>query len=355
MENDLRVLFIKQAHDNVGPKTSYGYTKDISAKDLLSHFNGKTSLFETLLYYKCDFAIIPTKVGSPWLNTMVSIPQYKEFLESKTTNVVDPTQIDFDNYDVVITHDPILHPYIKELKEKYKSTVFCFIMVEHSSWQMHQFGFEYDLWLDHTLNSTNDIVRLPQAINYFFPRVPDVVSDMFNYPKNSVFVDYRSYGHFIGGGNNVALTTQQISEFNNSLDIELPIEPISETSLKPYMFVTNSDDSIAFYQKMSRAKYFVTIANRVGQASFDAASMGCLVIGNSKSQMHKLLCHSDCLMSGEFTYEDVTKLIKKIESDTEYYQTLLMYQNEQLNKWAVNHPMNVLKSAVKLKKNELQK
>jgi len=350
MENDLRVLFIKQVHDNVGPKTSYGYTKDISAKDLLSHFNGKTSLFETLLYYKCNFIIIPTKVGSPWLNTLLQLPQYKEFIESTTKNVLNPTDVNFGDYDVVITHDPILGPWIDKLKKKFKNTVFAYIMVEHTSWQMHAEGFKYDLWLDHTLNATNNIVRLPQAVNYFFPRVPDVVSGMFNYPKNSIFIDYRSYGHFIGDSNNVMLTTQQILEFNNSLDIKLPIELISETSLKPYMFVTNSDDSIAFYQKMSRAKYFVTIANRVGQAAFDAASMGCLVIGNSKSKLHNLICHKDCLMSGDFTQSDVIKLIDKIESNGDYYNKLITHQNEMLQKWAIDYPMDMLKSAVKLKR-----
>jgi len=356
MENDLKVLFLKQAHDNLGPKNSYGYDEDISALELLNHFNGKTSLFESLLYYKCDFVIIPTKVVSPWLHTLLQLPNYQKHLEENTTSVIEPTHINFDNYDVVITHDPILHPYINDLKDKYKNTVFSYISVEHSSWQVHQYGFEYDLWLDHTLNSVWNISRLPQAINYVFPRVPDMVQSMFEGERESIFIDYRSYGYFISNGNNnVAITPNQIDEFNKNLkfdNIEIPIELISETSLKPYMFVTDANDSIEFYKKMNRAKYFVTIANRVGQSAFDASSMGCLVIGNSKSKIHNLICHPDCLMNDEFTYNDVLKLIEKIELDSDYYDMLLLNQNKNLQKYGVDYDMDIFRKSVKLKRSK---
>lgn len=353
MENNLKVLFVKQAYDNLGPKSSYGWSDDISAEGLLKHFCGKTSLFETLLYYKSDFLIVPTPFGSPWLNTLLQLPQYKEFIESTTKNVLNPTDVNFGDYDVVITHDPILGPWMDELKKKFKNTVFAYIMVEHTSWQMHGEGFKYDLWLDHTMGSTNDMVRIPQAINYMFPRVPEVVQSMFKEDSPSIFIDYRSYGHFISKGkSNVALTGSDITNFNrlNFTKLKLPLETISETSLKPYMFVTNSADSIDYYKKLNRAKYYVTIANRVGQAAFDAASMGCLVIGNSKSKLHNLICHKDCLMSGDFTQSDVIKLIDKIESDGNYYNKLITHQNEMLQKWAIDYPMDMLKSAVKLKR-----
>ena len=189
-------------------------------------------------------------------------------------------------------------------------------------------GFEYDLWLDHTLNSVWDVSRLPQSVNYIFPRTPELVQSMFKAEKESIFIDYRSYGYFKSkDSRNVALTFDYINEFNKNLkfdNLEIPIEIISETSLKPYMFTTNSDDSEVYYQKLSRAKYFVTIANRVGQAACDSASMGCLVIGNNKSKLHNLICHPDCLMGGDFKIKDVIDLITKIESDSDYYDMLIV-------------------------------
>ena len=153
MNNDLKVLYIKQAYDSTGPFQSYGWDDDITPLDMLNEFYGKTYQFETLLYYKCDFIIIPSSVVSPWLRTKLSIDGYKEHIEQNVKVVIDPKQIDYSKYDVVITHDPILHPHIIELKNQYKNTLFTYIIAEHTSWQMHQHGFEYDLWLDHTLNS----------------------------------------------------------------------------------------------------------------------------------------------------------------------------------------------------------
>ncbi len=116
------------------------------------------------------------------------------------------------------------------------------------------------------------------------------------------------------------------------------------------MFVTDANDSIEFYKKMNRAKYFVTIANRVGQSAFDAASMGCLVIGNSQSKIHKLICHPDCLMGGDFTYKDVLQLIEKIELDSDYYDMLLLNQSKNLQKYGVDYDMAMFKNAVELKR-----
>ena len=118
------------------------------------------------------------------------------------------------------------------------------------------------------------------------------------------------------------------------------------------MFTTNSDDSEAYYQKLSRAKYFVTIANRVGQAACDSASMGCLVIGNNKSKLHNLICHPDCLMGGDFKIKDVIDLITKIESDSDYYDMLMLNQNKNLQKYGVGYDMDMFKKAVKLKRSK---
>jgi len=351
MENIPKIAFLKQAYDNVGPKYPYGYTEEITPLDLLKNFNGKTSLFETLLYYKADFIIIPTSVIAPWLNTMLGLPNYKSFIEANTKNIYEVLSIDFSAYDIVITHDPILHPFTTELQKRFPKTLFCFNLVEHSSWQMHNYGFEYDIFLDHTLNSSWDVCRVPQALNYVFPRTPDKIQSMFNEIKNSIFIDYRSYGHFLSQGkNDVAITKKEIANLNTNFNTDLPIEEISEVSLRPYMLTFDSSDSIEFYKKLSRAKYFVTIANRVGQAAFDAASAGCLVIGNKASALHSLLCHPDCLMEGNFSYKDVIKLVTKVDKDSNYFNLLLDYQNSKLQEYAVKRPINDLSKALELKR-----
>ena len=90
---------------------------------------------------------------------------------------------------------------------------------------------------------------------------------MFKDDSPSIFIDYRSYGYFISKGKSNVTYGSDITDFNrlNFTKLKLPLETISETSLKPYMFVTNSADSIDYYKKLNRKKYYVTMANRVGQ------------------------------------------------------------------------------------------
>ena len=166
--------------------------------------------------------------------------------------------------------DLILGPWMDELKKKFKNTFClyngrtykvgkCMVRVSNTS-----------LWLDHTMGSTNDIVRIPQQLIICFREF----LKLYNQCLKMILHQYSLITEVMGtlyqkGKSNVALTGSDITDFNrlNFTKLKLPLETISETSLKPYMFVTNSEDSIDYYKKLNRAKYYVTIANRVGQAA----------------------------------------------------------------------------------------
>ena len=350
MENSLRTLFVKQHLDLLGPRTSFKFETEIEL-ELLKAFQGKVSLYELLLFFKSDVLVTPTRIAAPWLKTLMDRPGYIQEMESTTTNIVDITQVDLSEYDLVISHDPII-PEVEKLKERFPSTVFAYILAEHSSWQMHEFGINYDLFLDHTLNSVQDVIRLPQSINFIFPRVPSKLKKMFSSKRETIFIDYRSVGHFMSGGNNnVGLDYNTAQEYLNKLSFILPLEPLSKTSLQPYMFNTlKENDSIQYYSKLGRSKYFVTIANRVGQAAFDAASAGALVIGTDKSDLHSKLCHDEALMKGEFSVEDVAHKIKQLESNPVIYQKALKHQENFISLYCIEHPKKIFEQACRLKK-----
>jgi len=349
LENKLKTLFLKQSLDLLGPRTSFSYESGIE-KDLLKLFKGKASLYELLVYFEADYAIIETQTTSPWLESLKSQPGYVDTMNSSTSNVIKHNEIDFSKYDLVITHDPILGPWIETYKKLYPRTLFAYILAEHSSWQMHELGFSYDLYLDHTLQSGNNVVRLPQALNMLFPRVPNTIRQMFGQQKASIFADYRSVGHFISGGNNnVALTPVEVEQFFNENKFSLPTIKLSETSLRPFMFGGSDDNGVNYYSKLAHSKYFVTIANRVGQAAFDAASAGSLVIGTSKSALHSKLCHPDALLSGTITVEDVDNKIKEFENSQSMYENALNYQENYLSLNCITKPINDLNKAWKIK------
>ena len=158
-------------------------------------------------------------------------------------------------------------------------------------------------------------------------------------------------GYFIGNGsNNFLLTEDKVNKFYDKLKLDVPVERISNVSMKPFMFdQVPNNDSIEYYSKLCRTKYFFTIANRVGQAAFDAASANCIVFGNSKSKLHKLLCHPFTLMEEEIKIEHIKNKIDTLENDPKLCMEVLDKQNEYLLKTCVEHPKNVFKKALELK------
>lgn len=355
----LRVLIVKQHLDATGPRQSFMWQEGIE-KDVLESFKGKTSTWETFCYFEADLLIVPTMINAPWLQTVMQIPGYVEEMQKTTTDVMDIRMFPLHEYDVVITHDPILFPFIKELKMKYPKVVFAYIMAEHSSWQMHTLGFEYDLYLDHTNSSVDDVVRLPQAVNFVYPRVPGVIAGLFGDTKKYTFLDYRSIGHLnTNGKNDVAITPEICDEYVNKLQDEMgdlinyripTVVGPSEASLKPYMFGSKSD-SVEYYQKLADSKYFITVANRIGQAAYDAASAGALVIGNADSQLHRLICHPDLLMQNDdITVQNLGHKIRTLELDAAMFGEYLDFQMSKLDKICVERPRRVFEEAIKLKR-----
>jgi hypothetical protein len=335
----------------MGPRTSYRWSDGIE-KSILSAITGKTSLWEMLCYFKADFLITPTKFVTPLVSTMMNKPGFVDNMKSTTTGVIDYNQVDLSEYDLIITHDPII-TNIKEVKKRYPNTIFAYIAIEHSVWQVHQYGTHYDLYLDHTLwSEVEDVVRLPQAINFLFPRIPDTLRKLFPFKKESIFFDYRSIGYFVGeGSNNYGLSNEEVEEFYGKLPSEYKLERVSELSLQSYMFdVSKQKDSVEFYSKLSKTKYFISIANRVGQAAFDAASAGALVIGTNQSDLHCKLCHQDALMKEEFKLDDVLLKIKQFEENPDRYEKALKHQENFISLYCIEHPKKIFEQACKLKK-----
>lgn len=349
MESTIKTLIVKQDLDPTGPRQSFQWQPGIDLA-VLDAFKGKTSSWETFAYFEADLLIIPTKLSSSWLNSLVRTQGYIETLQSTTSDVRDPLSFDFGRYDFVLTHDPILEPYLKELKVKYPKTVFAYLLAEHTSWQQHALGTDYDLFLDHTDNSSDEMVRLPQSMNFIYPRIPAKLTSLFKVKTESIFFDYRSVGALTKGGNNVGITMDEFKEFKSNLNIKLPVEDLSELSLKPFMFTLNAaSDAVEYYTKLTRSKYFVTIANRIGQAAYDAASAGALVIGNENSKLHSKLCHPKCLVKNNTTLEEVTNLINELENNLVLFKQALVYQTTNLNNICVNQPQQLIKQAIKLK------
>jgi len=353
LENTIKTLIVKQDLDPTGPRQSFAWQPEIDLA-VLNEFKGKTSSWETFAYFKADLLIIPTKTSSPWLNSLISNPEYVNSLSSTTSDVINPLDFNFGNYDFVLTHDPILSPYLPELKLRYPKVLFGYLLAEHTSWQLHFQADEYDLFLDHTENSVDEVIRLPQSINFIYPRIPKRLSQLIPVSKTSIFFDYRSVGKLLKGGDNVGITIEEFNKFKNNINLDLDIENLSELSLTPFMFTSNAQsDAIEYYTKLRRSKYFITVANRIGQAAFDAASSGAVVIGNKSSKLHNIICHKSCLMEGDFNLNDIINKIKYLESNPKIFSDIISHQQQVLQKTCVDQPYKLIQKAIKIKQNGL--
>lgn len=354
----IRVLFVKQQHDFNGPWASYRYEDGIE-NTILAAFKGKTSLYELLLFFKADVLLIPTKYGSPWLTPFLQNKQYTDYVSS-TTTAYDITQIDLSQYDVIISHDPILKDHIPYIKENYPHIVTTYILAEHTSWQMHQLGLEYDLFLDHTFNMVNEVTRLPQAVNFSFPRTPEILRQLFKTDlRNEVYYDYRSVNYFVAtellkddtlDRDGYAASQVEVDSFYNSVeDYGVSAIRVSTKTQTPFMLdLSNPQECSEYYQTLGKVKYFISIANRVGQAAVDAASMGCIVFGNYQSRIHRELCHPHTLMT-DFTHADIIRKLRELQNNTSLQQEALNHQNKQLYKHFVQQPIDTIKAAIRLK------
>jgi hypothetical protein len=355
----MRTLFIKQQHDFNGPWVSYKY-EDGLEKEILSTFQAKAYLYETLLYFKADVAILPTQINSPWLEKFLLNNSYADFVINNVPSV-GIHGLNLSEYDLILSHDPILYPYIDQIKKQYPNVLTAYILAEHTSWQMHQAGLDYDLYLDHTLELADNIVRLPQSVNFSFPRVPDVIRRLFNNTRDKIQYDYRSINYFVVNDilkNNKLdrdgyfATKEQVETFYNSFNLPLNLIKINDKTFIPYMLdFSTQGECVDYYNNLSQTKYFITIANRVGQASADAASAGCIVFGNKLSKTHSILCHPFTLMEDEFSNKDVLDKINQLESDTTLQTEILEYQDNQLKKYFIDRPKDILDKAIQIKKN----
>ena len=123
-----------------------------------------------------------------------------------------PENIPVEQYDVVITFDPIWD------RPADSPTLFAYFVVEHWD-RLYQEALRaprghYDLFLAHMLDAPNTIDSLPQPLAFPYLRDPDAVRAVFPAEKEqAVWADFRTlttlgmaetYGMWVAGGHAAA-------------------------------------------------------------------------------------------------------------------------------------------------------
>lgn len=354
----MRVALVKQALDIFGPWSSIRWDHT-SPKNLFAIWPGKATYWEMTCLLQADWYIIPQKLETDYIrDAVLKYPERTEAISKYTTNIIDPQDIPFDQYDVVITTDPIL------MVPQASSTLYAYYLQEH--WDilyqesLRQPVAGYDLFLDHMMVPEPFLESLPQAVSFPYLRAPEVMRFTFNSTKEeAVWIDWRTLT-FLGvttrtlakGGAamwNDAAAASAASRLERLL--KLPVRYRGEVYRQSYGFSDPPqwDDARCYLEAMGQCKYYVAIGNNIGgagQGLCDAASLGCICIGQMDKIYHRLVCHPACLC---IDIVEMPRKLRTVVSSSALQEEVLDWQDKALRTKFIEAPLTVLEGAVAMK------
>lgn len=346
----MKVAFIKQALDVFGPWSTMLW-KDTTPRRLLDVWPGKATFWEMTCFFKADWYIIPQQLSSDYtLQAVLTVPGREELVRRHTRNVVAPEEIPVERYDMVITYDPVWDVPANS------STLFAYFVVEHWD-RLYQEALRrprgnYDLFLAHMQDAPKTLASLPQALAFPYLRDPETVQATFPAEKeDAVWADFRTlttlgmaetYGLWVTTGHAAAKRLQEI--------LRLPVRYKDSTNEHPYNI---SDppawgDAAGYFDAMARCKYYVgvgTIAG-AGQAICDAASLGCLCIGQQEKAFHRLICHPSALCASMI---ELPRRLRAIAGSRDLEEEVRVWQEAALRDFFQRRPVELLEEGIFMK------
>jgi hypothetical protein len=345
----VKVAFIKQVLDVHGPWSSILW-ENTTPRRLLDVWPGKATFWEMTCCLKADWYVVPQQLSSDYTRDVLKYPRHKEMILRNTRDVIAPGKIPIEDYDLVITFDPIL------AAPSGTHTLFVYFVVEHWDRLYNQslrapLG-GYDLFLAHMMDAPEHLSSLPQALAFPYLRDPDAVRAAFPAEKeDALWADFRTlttlgmaetYGMWVASGHAAA---QRLEE-----TLRLPVRYRGSFNENPYGV---SDppawgDAANYFDDMARCKYYVAVGiiNGAGQAICDAASLGCLCIGQQEKAFHRLICHPAALCAHMM---ELPRRLKAITGSRDLQEEIREWQDTQLRDFFERRPLALLEQAISIK------
>lgn len=349
----MRVALIKQVLDVFGPWSSVRWD-ETSPQYLFEIWPGKAVLWEMTCLLRADWYIIPQKLETDYTRDAVrKHPGRADLVTKYTRNVVTPSEIPFEEYDVVITFDPIL-----DVPER-SGTLFCYYMQEHWD-RLYRQSLQrpignYDLFLAHMMDAEQGLISIPQAISFPYLRAPEVMRSTFQMEEKEevVWIDWRT------------LTTLGMTEqWDKAAEaaakrleevIGIPVRYKGDFNQNPYG-ITDPPlwrDAARYLQALGQCKYYVAVgrSSGAGQGLCDAASLGCICIGERDKVYHRMICHPACLCDDML---DLPKKVRSVVLSPHLQREVLAWQDERIREWFIREPLASLERAIDFKRKRVE-
>jgi hypothetical protein len=299
---------------------------------------------------KGDWYVIPQQLSGDYTRDVLNYSGLREVLARNTHDIIAPEKIPLEQYDLVITFDPFW------MVPADSPTLFAYFVVEH--WDRNYQASlraplgRYDLFLAHMMDAPQTLASLPQALAFPYLRDPDAVHAAFPAEKEeAVWADFRTlttlgmaetYGMWVHSGHAAATRLEET--------LRLPVRYKASFNEHPYGI---SDppawgDAAGYFEAMARCRYYVAVGTiaGAGQAICDAASLGCLCIGQEEKAFHRTICHPAALCAHMM---ELPRRLKAIAASRDLQEEIRAWQESALRNYFQRQPMAALEEAIALK------
>ena len=346
----MKVAFIKQVLDVHGPWSTMLW-QDTTPRRLLDIWPGKATFWEMTCCLHADWYVIPQQTSSDYTQEVLKYLGGPELIARHTRNVVALDTIPIENYDLVVTFDPIW-----TVPENARA-LFAYFVVEH--WDRYYneslrapLG-HYDLFLAHMLDAPEKLRSLPQSVAFPYLRDPDAVHAVFPAEKEEeVWADFRTlttlgmaetYGMWVETGHSAAKRLEET--------LNLPVRyKDSFKESRPYGI---SDppawgDAVGYFDALARCRYYIAVGTiaGAGQALCDAASLGCICIGQQEKAFHRLICHPAALCESMI---ELPRRFRAIVGSRDLQGDVRAWQDAALRNFFQKRPVQLLEEAISMK------
>ena len=337
---DLKVAIVKQHYDLFGPWRSERWDA-ADPLSVLKKWPSRYLYFEMTHLLQADWYVLPFCHDSK--NVRQRLDKHQQTLDDNMESLRNVNDIPLEEYDLVISLDPILRPSRKS------KTLYAYYQNEHHHTEYtHSLRAPlhgYDLFLDHMLNGPVWVYDLPQPVAFPYVRDPFIARQVCSGQKtDSVWFDKRFIMMLAHG-----------SEAFHRAGFETTISFLENTLRVPaayrhadYENVIGWGDPLDYMREMAGCSYYVNlIACGAGQGLCDAASLGLICFGSARLPYHKAICHPVCLC------RDLSELkwkLAMVRSSADLQQEIRSWQDVALSDMMVTQPVRILQAAVDMKR-----
>lgn len=316
---------------------------------------GKAVYWELTSLLQADWYVVPQAVDTDYIHDAVlRHPTRADILRKYTKNVTEVEAIPFQRYDLAISFDAILDipPGV--------STLFAYYAQEH--WDslyrdsLSRPAPGYDLFLAHMLDAPAQLRSIPQSISFPYVHDPDLVRCLFTSTKREVaWVDWRTLMTLAGRGPTDPWCPEAVAaaeRLQKVLAIEIHCRTKTQGSHYAISETPAWGDAAHYFRELSECKYYIGVGDiaGAGQALADAASTGCLCIGQGDKPYHRLLCHPLCLCQH---IVELPRCLRNLRTSGSLQQEVLAHQNANLLAHFRDEPIAILQDAAKIKRGAL--